>query len=311
MKKVQVVVIPNDNGKPKHFKIPSPLLKVGVVASLLFCFIAGYFAFDYYNLINMRTEFLRISAENQGLKGEAKIFLANLEDVKKSLRRVEDYAGKLTAITNVQMKKVSQKTGIGPLTQNEHVAFKSQSSNDTPYMPLGIQLDKLVFKTLFNRLDSVGNMAETNAFNLQQLLSSLGQKKSLLSSLPSISPVNGWLASGFGTRISPFTGKKTMHSGVDLASPIGTPVFAPANGVVIFSGTKIGFGNFIMIAHGNGVVSRYGHNAQNLVEPGQKVKRGEQIATVGMTGRTTGPHLHYEILVNGKHADPKKFMLNL
>lgn len=312
MNKIQVVIIPNDNGKPKHFKIPSILVKVGIVVSLLCCFIAGYFAFDYYNLISMRTEFLRISAENQGLKGEAKIFLANLEDVKKSLRRVEDYAGKLTAITNVQMKKVSQKTGIGPLTQTEHTAFKNQSnSNDTPYMPLGIQLDKLVFKTLFNRLDSVGNMAETNAFNLQQLLSSLGQKKSLLSSLPSISPVNGWLASGFGIRISPFTGKKTMHSGVDLASPIGTPVFAPANGVVIFSGTKIGFGNFIMIAHGNGVVSRYGHNAQNLVEPGQKVKRGEQIATVGMTGRTTGPHLHYEILVNGKHADPKKFMLNL
>jgi murein DD-endopeptidase MepM/ murein hydrolase activator NlpD len=74
---------------------------------------------------------------------------------------------------------------------------------------------------------------------------------------------------------------------------------------------KDGFGNFIMIAHGFGVVSRYGHNAENLVQPGQKISRGEQIATVGMSGRTTGPHCHYEVILNGNAVDPRKFILNL
>ena len=86
---------------------------------------------------------------------------------------------------------------------------------------------------------------------------------------------------------------------------------APADGVVIFTGAKAGFGNFIMIAHGYGVVTRYGHNHQNLVQPGQKVGRGEQIGTVGETGRATGPHLHYEVVINGKLENPQKFILDM
>lgn len=89
-----------------------------------------------------------------------------------------------------------------------------------------------------------------------------------------------------------------------------TPIVAPGDGVVIFTGRKSGFGNFIMIAHGYGIISRYGHIAQSLVSPGQKVTRGQQIATVGMTGRTTGPHLHYEILANGSAINPRKFILD-
>ncbi len=83
-----------------------------------------------------------------------------------------------------------------------------------------------------------------------------------------------------------------------------------ADGVVVFSGMKEGFGNFVMIAHGYGIVTGYGHNAQNLVITGQVIKRGEQLSTVGQTGRTTGPHLHYEIWVNGRVVDPKRFILN-
>ena len=102
-----------------------------------------------------------------------------------------------------------------------------------------------------------------------------------------------------------------MHRGIDIASSIGTPVLSPADGVVIFNGKKEGFGNFIMIAHGYGIVSRYGHNAENLVKVGQRVQRGEQIATVGMSGRTTGPHLHYEVVVDGHNTNPQKFILKM
>jgi murein DD-endopeptidase MepM/ murein hydrolase activator NlpD len=147
-------------------------------------------------------------------------------------------------------------------------------------------------------------------FELKRLLSTLSQKKALLASLPSISPVRGWITSDFGKRVSPFTGEVSMHKGIDIASPVGTPIYAPADGVVIYSGPKAGFGNFIMIAHyGYGAVTRYGHNSQNMVQAGQSVKRGEQIASVGISGRTTGPHVHYEVWVNGQAVNPKKFIL--
>jgi murein DD-endopeptidase MepM/ murein hydrolase activator NlpD len=172
-------------------------------------------------------------------------------------------------------------------------------------------MDNLVFRPVFDRLNSIGQDANNHAFELQHLLSTLSQQKALLSSIPTFSPVDGWITSGFGRRVSPFTGEKGVHQGIDIAAPIGTPILAPADGVVIFTGAKDGFGNFIMIAHGYGVVTRYGHNLQNMVQPGQKVSRGEQIATVGMTGRTTGPHCHYEIVVNGKTENPQKFILDM
>jgi murein DD-endopeptidase MepM/ murein hydrolase activator NlpD len=171
-------------------------------------------------------------------------------------------------------------------------------------------MDSLVFRPVLDELDNVGKTAATQAVELQRVLGSLSQQKSLLSSIPSILPVNGWIASSFGSRVSPFTGETGLHQGLDIAAPTGTPIYAPADGVVIFTGARAGFGNFIIVAHGYGLVTRYGHNAENLVEPGQRVHRGEQIATVGDTGRTTGPHLHYEVLVNNHTTDPKRFLLD-
>ncbi len=182
---------------------------------------------------------------------------------------------------------------------------------DQQHIPAGIDLDKLLFRTVFENMKQVGNNANQNALRLQKLLSTLSQQKSLLASVPSISPLDGWVTSSFGSRESPFTKERDVHMGLDIAAPVGSPFYAPADGVVIFSGIKDGFGNFIMIAHGYGVISRFGHNAENLVEPGQKVMRGEQIGTVGMTGRTTGPHLHYEVMLNGANVDPSRFILSL
>ena len=229
------------------------------------------------------------------------------------LKQVESYTAKLDELTRLKVQKVSKKTGIGPLTPEEYRSVQNQEQlgqRDDSYLPLGLNLDQLSFKPVFNRLAAIGRNANDHAIKLQHLLSTLSQQKSLLNSVPALSPVKGWITSGYGKRVSPFTGKIAMHSGVDVAAPVGTPILAPADGVVIFSGAKVGYGNFIMIAHGYGIVSRYGHNHQNMVQPGQKVSRGDQIATVGMTGRTTGPHLHYEVVVDGQTENPRKFILD-
>ena len=316
MKKITIMIIPDGCRATRQLRIPESLVKITFGLSLVALCAAGFVFFDYLELRYFRNNFRMVASENEDLKGEARLLMQNLEEVKGALRRVQDYTGKLGELTALKVQKFTKKTGIGPLTAEEFSVAQQSTAivankDSSAYVPVGLNVDKLVFRPIFDRLASIGHAANNHAMELQHLLSTLSQQKNLLSSIPSVAPVDGWITSGFGTRVSPFTGERTAHAGIDIAAPVGTPIMAPADGVVIFTGAKAGFGNFIMIAHGYGVVTRYGHNHQNLVQPGQKVGRGEQIGTVGETGRATGPHLHYEVVINGKLENPQKFILDM
>jgi len=120
--------------------------------------------------------------------------------------------------------------------------------------------------------------------------------------------MGGYLSSLFGFRTDPVSGKLEFHEGLDFSGKKGSPVIAVAAGIVTWSGVDVGYGNLIEISHGNGYVTRYAHNTKNLVKVGEKVEKGEVIATMGNTGRTTGTHVHFEVIQNGKHVDPKKYL---
>jgi murein DD-endopeptidase MepM/ murein hydrolase activator NlpD len=126
---------------------------------------------------------------------------------------------------------------------------------------------------------------------------------------PSGRPVEeGWLSSRYGKRNDPFTGKQDFHKGLDFAGKKGSEVIAVGDGVVSWAGVKSGYGKLIEINHGNGYATRYGHNQSNLVKIGDTVKKGQQIALMGSTGRSTGPHVHFEVLHDGKAVNPSKFV---
>lgn len=126
---------------------------------------------------------------------------------------------------------------------------------------------------------------------------------------PSGRPVkDGWLSSYFGKRTDPFTGRPAMHEGLDFAGKLGSDIIAVAAGVVTWSGPRYGYGNLVEINHGNGFVTRYGHCLKNLVKVGQTVKKGQHIAEMGSSGRSTGPHVHFEVLRNGKPVDPARYL---
>lgn len=147
-----------------------------------------------------------------------------------------------------------------------------------------------------------------------------GQKLSVLESLlmsrslhervmPSGKPIaEGWLSSRYGKRNDPFTGKQDFHKGLDFAGKQGSDVIVVGDGVVSWAGKRSGYGNLIEVNHGNGYTTRYGHNQQHLVKVGDKVKKGQQIALMGSTGRSTGPHVHFEVLQNGKTVNPSKYI---
>ena len=192
-------------------------------------------------------------------------------------------------------------------------------------------LDKDEFD--FDSLPAVGgpeDVAGLESIELPDFLSMLdelsvemedrGQKLSVLDTLlmdrslhdrvmPSGSPVkNGWVSSGYGKRADPFTGKKEFHKGVDLAGKEGSRVLSVGDGIVTWVGKRTGYGNLVEITHGNGYVTRYGHNKKLLVAVGDTVKKGQQIAVLGSTGRSTGPHVHYEVVHNGQQVNPSKYL---
>jgi murein DD-endopeptidase MepM/ murein hydrolase activator NlpD len=127
--------------------------------------------------------------------------------------------------------------------------------------------------------------------------------------IPTGRPIlKGWVSSRYGKRADPFTGKQEFHKGIDLAGKKGSAVIAVASGVVMWSGDRYGYGNMVEINHGNGYVTRYGHNEETLVKIGDTVRKGQQIATMGSSGRSTGPHVHFEVWNNGRTEDPIRFI---
>jgi murein DD-endopeptidase MepM/ murein hydrolase activator NlpD len=138
----------------------------------------------------------------------------------------------------------------------------------------------------------------------------LESQKILLASTPSIWPTKGWMSSRFGYRTSPFTGQKEFHKGIDISTRMNAPVIAPANGIVSHVGWNHGYGRVLTIEHGYGVKTKYAHLQKILVKKGKHVKRGETVALVGSTGRSTGPHLHYEVHLNRVAVNPLRYILN-
>jgi murein DD-endopeptidase MepM/ murein hydrolase activator NlpD len=163
-----------------------------------------------------------------------------------------------------------------------------------------------VGETLLQMEQRVTDLTERSA-RLEEFFT---DQKALLASTPSIWPARGYLSASFGNRIDPFTSQKDFHAGVDVSTPRGTKIIAPADGIVVSCSPAGGYGNALVIDHGHGIVTRYGHLDGYNVRPGQRVKRGDVIAFVGNSGRSTAPHLHYEVWVREQAQNPIHFILD-
>jgi murein DD-endopeptidase MepM/ murein hydrolase activator NlpD len=161
-----------------------------------------------------------------------------------------------------------------------------------------------------NHVKDLSTAARYQEERFDSLMGKLEDRRSLLDSTPSIRPTSGWLSSRFGYRISPFTGRRELHKGIDIANRKGTEVLAPADGVVTFSGNNGAMGRMVVIDHGHNIITRYAHLDSALKKKGDSVKRGDIIAKMGSSGRSTGSHLHYEVHRNGVPVNPANFILD-
>ncbi|MEO0336635.1 MAG: M23 family metallopeptidase [Pseudomonadota bacterium] len=317
----------NRRGETHSFTVNSAWLKTILFLSLLLSVLIGAAAVDYVGLLLQAGENKRLQAENATLKRQFQVVESQLESLETGLERVKNFSKKLRLITNIDDENRSLKLSVNKgedfdeLTGTDSGSFLSkdmaqkdrspsaaflQKDNlfmnapplDTKRGELGIEIRR-DYATLSIKIDRAVKQAQLREQGILELYESLSERQSLLAATPSIKPARGWFTSRFGYRIDPFTAKPVMHAGLDIAAPPGTPVYAPADGVVSFVGYESGYGKLVSVDHGYGVVTRFAHNSRILVEKGQKVSRREVISTVGNTGRSSGPHLHYEVRVHG------------
>jgi murein DD-endopeptidase MepM/ murein hydrolase activator NlpD len=202
-------------------------------------------------------------------------------------------------------ERVSKLAGIRP----EEFNFRELPGRGGPLPP---DARALTLHELQDQVSRVGNGVEQRSDYMGVLESELVASQARDALLPKGTPVSeGFVGSGYGMRNDPFTGQLAMHAGVDFAGPVGTPIFAAAGGVVVTAELEPSFGNTVEIDHGKGLSTVYAHTSRILVKPGDLVRKGQQIALVGTTGRSTGPHLHFEVHVNGEAQNPSRYLASL
>ncbi|MBZ4394983.1 M23 family metallopeptidase [Myxococcus sp. MISCRS1] len=298
-KSFTLMVIPDHDAPVKRYTIQrSFLMQVGMGLMLVVGLGAGA-SIHYFQVAADASENRILRDENLTLRSQLKSVRERIEHIGSTLDRVERFDQKLRAMT--LLSDPQRNLAMGPTEPEARVPttdtqFTQLTTTETP-------------KLLMGRLDKLSAEATRQEQSLQELQAYFQDQKSLLASTPSVWPARGWVTSDFGQRVDPYTADRVMHSGLDIAAPHGKEVYAPSDGTVVFAGLEGGYGNVIVVDHGYGIKTRYGHLAKMLVKAGDRVKRGALIAAVGNTGRSTGPHLHYEVRVNGIPQNPRKFIL--
>jgi murein DD-endopeptidase MepM/ murein hydrolase activator NlpD len=242
---------------------------------------------------SLRNDYLRQQVEIKRISNQ-------IETFKDEMGRLRELDYKLRMMSNVEGDRPPPaQLAIGGIDDRAGQLLKDADLSKLDVLAL---LDKDL-----RRLDQAAQFQEESFNNLRGFLA---DQKDLIERTPYRWPVRGFLTSTFGERMDPFTGEGRIHEGIDIAAPKGSPVKSPADGIVTFSGWDPTFGNMLVVDHGYGVITRYGHNDTILVREGQRIKRGDSISTVGTTGRSTGPHLHYEIRVNDVAINPMSMIVD-
>jgi len=266
----------------------------------------GYGAYHYYHLRQtaLNTRELELIKANQSedlafQRKQIQAFADEINELKSKLLALNNFENQIRMIANLEKGSEDSLFGVG--------GAKPEDLN--PKLKLTEKHSSLI-REMHHQIGQLDSASSVQGNQFESLIKLLDGQKNFLASTPAVWPVRGILMSGFGRRTSPFTGAGDFHKGLDISNQQGTPVISTADGTVTFTGPENFLGNVVMINHGHGMVTCYAHLQKILVHPGDKVKRGEKIALLGNTGKSTGPHLHYEVHLNGTPVDPKKYILN-
>jgi murein DD-endopeptidase MepM/ murein hydrolase activator NlpD len=290
-----VYLIPENSSQIRKFRLSPQKIRwfagIAAVGTFLLAFsVAGFWRY--------RSLYASLAVERETTKAyekERAELLGKVALLESTVGETEAMAGKLASLVGTE--RIPMKKGIGPIQDPQGA------------MDIASKTEPIDMAALSPKMDRIEDRAQTLRDKLKELTKIQEDKLTYIASTPSVWPVKGWLTSDFGYRRSPFTLAADFHPGIDIAAAWGTPIMAPADGVITFAGMKGGYGKMVVIDHGFGVVTKFGHTSELLVKEGDKIKRGTKIALVGNTGHSTGPHLHYEVHADGVPVDPMKYLL--
>lgn len=283
----------------KSVRVPLIAIKygIGILCVVVVCMM---WAAVYYRQNLHMGSAERIELEN--LRKDNAAQAKQIEELSKTTVSLQADMERLNSLDNEVRRIINNDEGAGNTSRS------GVQRNSGKYTGQGGPDTKLTTSEIANVTNHLQTAVKEREESLIELKQGLLDKEAKMATRPSIWPTMGDVTSQFGWRNSPNDGSSDYHPGVDIANNVGTPVVATADGKVIISGRSSGYGNLIEIDHGNGITTFYGHNSQLIVQVGQMVKKGQMIAYMGSTGNSTGPHVHYEIRMNGTPVNPANFL---
>jgi murein DD-endopeptidase MepM/ murein hydrolase activator NlpD len=292
-----ILILPDATRPPLKFHI-SRFTLIGITVGLSSLFLCVFvFILQYINMNANMLELKRLRKEVAHFSSLGE----KMQEMQREMTRLQEFDKKIRTLAQLQPSGLEEPVigeGGGEGLEKRNLAESMR-----------LEKEQLMAR-MEQEITALEGAAKHQESSFSELKHFLENKRTLLSCTPAIWPVRGWLTGTFGYRRSPFTGQKQLHEGLDIAASPMTSIIAPADGTAIYSGFMPGWGNVLILNHGYGCRTFFAHSARNLVSPGKNVKRGQVIAYVGNTGQSTGPHLHYEVHINGVPRDPLKYIID-
>jgi murein DD-endopeptidase MepM/ murein hydrolase activator NlpD len=331
MERYSLIVVADSTKPIRRFDVRKDLVRRALMAAAIAVCLVLVGLVDYVRVRVEHGELPGLRAENAEQRRQIESFSGELSAVESDLERLRELERKVRIIANLPGAAASGGeivTAVGNASGGDLEAGAGPAADvaDTPETPGAVDArpppapaaaleasDRSAgdpISALREDAERLSAAAGLRAESLTDLLGGLEAKRHRLASTPAIWPAKGWMTSRFGNRVSPFTGARQFHGGIDIAGARGTDVIAPARGKVSFVGNRGPLGRSLTIDHGFGVRTTFGHNDETFVDRGQQVERGEVVASLGNSGRSTGPHLHYVVEVNGKAVNPLDYIFD-
>lgn len=293
-----LLILPKKDSSAKKISLSSTLVKGVSIFMMGMILFVMYISYDYIHIRREQAELKRLKVQTVEQRKQIDGLVAKVDHFSVKMDELRQFDKKIRIMAKlVTGRDKEQLLGIGGPAGEEN-RLRAKLADD----------DKAMIGQIDRRMDRLMEDAVSREQSFEALLLRLQEKKSILAATPSIWPVMGWVTSEFGRRTSPFGSNSEFHKGMDIATRVGRPVQAPADGVVVEAAYQHDLGQMVRIDHGHGVSTLYAHLSKAAVRAGTTVSKGDRIGYVGNTGSTTGSHLHYAVMLNGIPVNPRKYI---